>query len=390
MSAGGSDLYLGFDLLVAIDPVNLDKAESGRTIAVVSTSQIPTGQMVVDTTVHFPELGSTLLNVDRVTRKDDNVYLDAQAIAEGLFNDHMATNPLMLGAAYQAGALPISAASIERAIRLNGVSVEMNLLAFRWGRMAVVDAKRVEAAVRTATGREATVVALAPDARVLVDSVKAAAPGTELRRLLERARARADRVPGRGRTRARYVEIVEKVAQAEIGKVRGPHRPRRRRWRGTSSSSWPTRTSTRWRGCTWTPRSRPSSRARFGGAIRYTWHLHPPLLRALGLKRKLKLGPLVPARLPRALRLPPAARQRARSLRLRRGAARGARPRGRVPAAWSRRRSRRLGPDTHDAAVALAELPDHDPRLRARQARQREAVPRGGRGRCVAKVTQPA
>ncbi|MEK7372696.1 MAG: 2-oxoacid:acceptor oxidoreductase family protein, partial [candidate division NC10 bacterium] len=148
VSAGGTDLYLGFDLLVAADSGNLDKADPGRTVAVVSTSQIPTGQMVVDTAVHFPELGSTLLSIDRVTRKDENVYLDAGAIAEGLFSDHMATNPLMLGAAYQAGALPISAASIEQAIRLNGVSVEMNLLAFRWGRMAVVDGKRVEAAVR--------------------------------------------------------------------------------------------------------------------------------------------------------------------------------------------------------------------------------------------------
>ena len=46
VSAGGADLYLGFDLLVATDPTNLDKAESGRTVAVVSTSQIPTGQMV--------------------------------------------------------------------------------------------------------------------------------------------------------------------------------------------------------------------------------------------------------------------------------------------------------------------------------------------------------
>ena len=147
ISTGGADLYLGFDLLVATDPVNLDKAESGRTIAVVSTSRIPTGQMVQDTAVHFPELSGMLMGIDRVTRKDPNVYLDALAMAEGLFDDHMAINPILMGAAYQTGALPISAASIERAIRLNGVSVEMNLLAFRWGRMAVVDAKRVEAAV---------------------------------------------------------------------------------------------------------------------------------------------------------------------------------------------------------------------------------------------------
>jgi indolepyruvate ferredoxin oxidoreductase len=97
VSAGGADLYLGFDLLVATDPVNLDKAESGRTIAAVSTSQIPTGQMVANTTVQFPELGATLMSIDRVTRKDANVYLDAQAMAEELFNDHMETNLIMVG-----------------------------------------------------------------------------------------------------------------------------------------------------------------------------------------------------------------------------------------------------------------------------------------------------
>src|SRR5215510_12500812 len=154
VSAGGADLYLGFDLLVATEAANLDKAESGRTIAVVSTSQIPTGQMVVDTAVHFPELASTLMSIDRVTRKDANVYIDALAMAQGLFDDHMAVNPILMGAAYQAGALPISAASIEQAIRLNGVSVDMNVLAFRWGRMAVLDATEVEAAMRRVSGRQ--------------------------------------------------------------------------------------------------------------------------------------------------------------------------------------------------------------------------------------------
>src|SRR5262249_14688777 len=31
--------------------------------------------------------------------------------------------------------------------------------------------------------------------------------------------------------------------------------------------------------------------AGFGGDMRVSWHLHPPLLRAMGLKRKLPLGP---------------------------------------------------------------------------------------------------
>ena len=56
-----------------------------------------------------------------MTRKDENVYLDALGLAERLFDDHMAANLIVLGAAYQAGALPVSAAAIEQAIALNGV-----------------------------------------------------------------------------------------------------------------------------------------------------------------------------------------------------------------------------------------------------------------------------
>ena len=45
------------------------------------------------------------------------------------------------------------------------------------------------------------------------------------------------------------------------------------------------------------------------------FNLHPPLLRALGLKRKLKLGSLVRALVPGALPDAPAARHQARPVR---------------------------------------------------------------------------
>jgi indolepyruvate ferredoxin oxidoreductase len=285
ISTGGADLYLGFDLLVATDPVNLDKAESGRTVAVVSTSQIPTGQMVVDTGVHFPELTSMLMSIDRVTRKDPNVYLDATAMAEALFDDHMATNPIMMGAAYQAGALPISSASIERAIRLNGVAVEMNLLAFRWGRMAVVDAKFVEAAVKRATTRVTDTPVLSAEARRLVD---AAGATDEVRRLLE------IRVPDlieyqNADYARRYVELVTRVVQEEQRKAPGRHAlgeaVARHLYKVMAYKD-----EYEVARLHLSAALEAETRLKFGPHAKLYWHLHPPLLRALGLQRKIKLG----------------------------------------------------------------------------------------------------
>ena len=46
--AGSVDVYLGFDLLGASADSNLATATPARTVAVVSTSAVPTGRMVID------------------------------------------------------------------------------------------------------------------------------------------------------------------------------------------------------------------------------------------------------------------------------------------------------------------------------------------------------
>src|SRR5206468_7020774 len=182
VSAGEADCYLGFDILVATSPQSLDHAGQDKTIAVVSTSKVPTGAMVTSTDVQFPETQGLLVSIDRVTRKDDNVYLDALGLAETLFDDHMAANLLVLGAAYQAGAIPVSAAAIEEAIVLNGVSVQMNTQAFRVGRLLVAEPAWVATLKRRRLGAVDVAQALTDEARRLVDTVPAAG---ELRRLLE-------------------------------------------------------------------------------------------------------------------------------------------------------------------------------------------------------------
>ncbi len=102
--------------------------------------------MVIDPEERFPELAGQLDRIDAVTRREHNLYLDAQQLSERLFGDHMMANTLALGAAYQRGLLPVSAGALEQAIRLNGAAVEKNLAAFAWGRAVVADPDAVERA----------------------------------------------------------------------------------------------------------------------------------------------------------------------------------------------------------------------------------------------------
>ena len=187
-------------------------------------------------------------------------------------------------------------------------------------------------------------------------------------------RARADRVPERGLRAASTSDFVRRVVAGGGGARPRQRRGSRRPSRGTSTSSWPTRTSTRWRACISTRPSTRSSQASSAEHVRTYWHLHPPLLRALGLKKKLRLGAwFAPAfRMLRAMKRP--ARHPARSLRLRGGAAGGAGTRRRVPPARSRPRSRGSAP-SRTRGGGPRRAAGRDPRLRAHQARGRGAVP---------------
>ena len=216
VSDGRTDLYLGFDILNATDPKNLDKCLPERTIAVVSTTRTPTGQMIANRKVAFPIVTDLTAGIDRVTRKEHNVYLDGQALAEGLFADAMATNNFMVGVAYQAGTIPLKAESIEAAIKASGVGVEQSLAAFRWGRMAVVDRAHVLAEIAKYAPKVAR-PELSPAARAIVD---AAGVQGEARRLMEVRVPELIAFQDEAYAR-RYAEVVQRVAAAEAKAVPG-------------------------------------------------------------------------------------------------------------------------------------------------------------------------
>jgi indolepyruvate ferredoxin oxidoreductase len=352
LSAGGADLYLGFDLLVAADPANLARADRARTVAVISTSQIPTGRMVVDTTARFPALRELLASIEAVTRPAPRLYLDAQGAAEALFGDHLPANILLLGAAYQLGAVPVSAAAIERAIELNGTAVAMNRAAFRWGRTAVTDPARLEAAVRAAHPPAARAPELPAAARRIVDATGATG---ELRRLLT-VRV-PDLIAYQDVACARaYADFVRWVARIEAARTPGRTGLAEAVARGLYKLM-AYKDEYEVARLHLDPAQRAALIREVGADVRVTWHLHPPLLRALGLRRKLRLGPwFAPAlhglRAMRRLRGTPldpfgytAMRRTERALI--------AEYREMVASACER-----LTPDNHADVVALAELPD--------------------------------
>ncbi len=305
---GKADLYLAFDLMAAASRVNLDRCDPARTAAVVNPGLLPSGEMIRD--VHFtPPVEAMREAIGRVTDPTRSVAVNARQIAEALFGDYMATNMVALGVAYQAGLLPLTSASIEGAIRLNGVGVAQNLQAFRYGRLHVADPARVRALVEpprpTFEEERARVLARlgGRDAHAYVSLLdRCAALDAEARRLL--AVRIAELIDYQdARYAGRYVDTVLRVAAREREAVPGraelTHAVIRYLYKLMAYKDEYEVARLHLK-----PAFHAEARGLFAAPTRLVWNLHPPVLRAFGLERKLALGPwFAPAlRLLRALK----------------------------------------------------------------------------------------
>jgi len=144
IAAGGADLVIGCDIVVAGTAKVLSTCDPAKTIAVVNTHQTLPGDFTRNAEFSLP--GRRLEKAIRdYTLQGEALFLEATEIAKALFGDSIAANLFMLGCAYQKGAVPLDAETIEHAIELNGVAVKMNLEAFRWGRAAADDPNGVTA-----------------------------------------------------------------------------------------------------------------------------------------------------------------------------------------------------------------------------------------------------
>jgi indolepyruvate ferredoxin oxidoreductase len=208
------------------------------------------------------------------------------------------TNMVAIGAAWQAGLLPISAGSIETAIRMNGAQAQANIQAFRAGRLAQHDPAAMTALLPQkpatfADRRDETLQAFSTADREWVQhAVKTAAdvPAEASRQLHVRA---VDVVGYQGRALAQqYLDTIAAVAARERA-VAGVHSQlpvtqavirNLHKVLAYKDEYEVARLLTQQ---TFAQRVAQS----FDGRTRISYNLQPPLARVFGMKRKMRLGP---------------------------------------------------------------------------------------------------
>jgi indolepyruvate ferredoxin oxidoreductase len=143
IAAHGADLVLGGDIVVAGNKKVLAAVEEGMTTMVVNRAEVLPGEFTRNPDFSLPteRLKRTIA---AATGSEGFHLVDASRVANAVSGQSISANMVMLGYAYQIGALPLSAEAIERAIELNGEAAEMNKTAFRAGRHAAVHANELD------------------------------------------------------------------------------------------------------------------------------------------------------------------------------------------------------------------------------------------------------
>ena len=272
---GRVDVLLAFDPLSSATRANLGGLDPATSVAIVSTSVAPTGRMIGKVASMGIDLDPVKAEIDARTVSASNRYVDAAGLTTGLFGNSVTANVFVVGVAYQAGLIPLPADAIEQAIELNGAAVEANQAAFRWGRSWYVDPAGIERQADR-TNRSANAE------RFAVGTFDDA----ELLRLVE-VRAADLAVYQDAKYARRYVAAVREAADAETAA------------RGDGSFA---RTVARqlhrlmaykdeYEVARLLLDGRSHVRDVFGDGAKVTWNLHPPALRSMGLKRKMKFRP---------------------------------------------------------------------------------------------------
>ncbi len=203
VAAGGADLVLGGDIVVAGNKKVLGAMKQGGTHVVINTAEFLPGDFTRHADFSLPAERLKRAIVDHAGRERSH-FVDAGRLATALLGNSIGANMFMLGYAYQLGALPLTAEAIEKAIDMNGQAVPMNIAAFRFGRRAAVDRKAVEGLITPPSDEANDSLSLSRSFAETVDRRVAFLTAYQSRRYARR-----------------YSSLVEKVRAAEAEKVPG-------------------------------------------------------------------------------------------------------------------------------------------------------------------------
>ena len=134
---GESDVLLACDVIAAVHPEALGTVRTGHTFVVANTDITATADFQIRRDLAVPQVPL----LDRLTEVAGAPLrmFAASSLAADVVGDSIAANILMLGFAWQCGHVPLTLASLEQAIKLNGRAVEANLKAFRAGRAKALE-----------------------------------------------------------------------------------------------------------------------------------------------------------------------------------------------------------------------------------------------------------
>ncbi|KOC25046.1 indolepyruvate ferredoxin oxidoreductase [Comamonas testosteroni] len=139
-----ADLVIGCDPIVAATPTTLSVMQPGRTYVALNSHAAPTASFVGNPDWQSPAARCATALAEAVGHGALGSF-DAEKASTALLGDSIYANPMMLGYAWQKGKVPLSHASLMRAIELNGVQVARNQEAFEWGRRCAHDLEAVRA-----------------------------------------------------------------------------------------------------------------------------------------------------------------------------------------------------------------------------------------------------
>lgn len=284
-----ADLILGFDALVAASPNSIDAAKPD-TVVVASSHRTPTGRMVTQPGIEYP-VDQIENRLNAATHAEHNRFVDATALSLSLTGSASHANVLLLGVAVQGGHVGVSTDAIESAIELNGVAVEANLAAFDQGRRWAHDSEAVESLVGDGVAADSvhntgTVPELPSGLAEELSAISASPRLTETMQMLaddlmdfqdERyAQNYIDAlVTAAGKERridAASEQLTESVARSlhKLMAYKDEYEVAR---------------------LMLLPEAEQAAEAVGGPDALVTWHLHPPMLKALGMKSKIGFGP---------------------------------------------------------------------------------------------------